>query len=116
MDYLADENVARRIVEWLRNRGDNVVYASEVRAGEIDSAWLQEAEAEHRLILTSDKDFGELIFRDRLNSYGVVLFRLEKLSVEARIRRLEQVWSIVEANPHGCFIVITPRRIRVRPL
>ncbi len=116
MNYLADENVARRIVQWLRGRGDDVKYASEERSGELDAVWLREAEAQQRLILTSDKDFGELVFRDRLNSHGVVLFRLEKLTVEARIKRLEQVWSIVEANPRGCFIVITPRRIRVRPL
>ena len=116
MYYLADENVARRIVEWLRQRGDNVLYASEERTGEIDAAWLREAEAERRLILTSDKDFGELIFRDGLNSHGVVLFRLEGLTVDARIKRMEEAWSIIEANPSGCFIVITPRRIRVRPL
>ena len=89
MNYLADENVARRIVEWLRQRGDNVLYASDECAGEIDAAWLREAEAERRLILTSDKDFGELIFRDGLNSHGVVLFRLERLTVDARIKRLE---------------------------
>ena len=116
MNYLADENVARRIVEWLRSRGDDVLYASEERCGEIDAAWLRIAEMNRRLILTSDKDFGELVFRDGLNSHGVVLFRLEKLNVDARLRRLERVWSVVEANPSGCFIVITPRRVRVRPL
>jgi predicted nuclease of predicted toxin-antitoxin system len=100
MKYLADENVARRIVEWLRSRGDDVLYAAEERAGEIDAEWLRQAETEARLILTSDKDFGELIFRDGLNSHGVVLFRLE---------------SVVEANPSGYLIVITPRRVRVRP-
>lgn len=68
MKYLADENVAARIVAWLRDRGDDVRYASEERPGELDSAWLHEAEAEERLIVTSDKDFGELVFRDRLNS------------------------------------------------
>jgi predicted nuclease of predicted toxin-antitoxin system len=116
MKYLADENVARRIVEWLRVRGDDVLFASEVRAGEIDEAWLQQAEAEQRLILTADKDFGELVFRDGLNSHGVILLRLEKLSLDGRLRRLNQAWSVVEANPKGCFIVISPRRIRVRPL
>jgi predicted nuclease of predicted toxin-antitoxin system len=116
MKYLADENVARRIVEWLRSRGEDVLYAAETGAGEIDAEWLREAEAHGRLILTSDKDFGDLIFRDGLNSHGVVLFRLEKLTMDARLKRLEQTWSVVEANPRGCFIVITPRRIHVRPL
>lgn len=70
MKYLVDENIASRIVAWLRNRGDDVRYASEERPGEIDAQWLHEAEAEQRLIVTSDKDFGDLVFRDRLNSHG----------------------------------------------
>jgi predicted nuclease of predicted toxin-antitoxin system len=81
MKYLADENVARRIVEWLRLRGDDVLFAPEDRAGASDEEWLQRAESEHRFIVTSDKDFGELVFRDRLNSHGVILMRLEKLSI-----------------------------------
>jgi predicted nuclease of predicted toxin-antitoxin system len=112
--YLADENVASRIVAWLRNRGDDVRHAAEERPGELDIKWLHEAEAEERLILTSDKDFGDLVFRDRLNSHGVVLLRLKNLSVDERLHRLEQCWSVVEANSIGCFIVITPHRVRVR--
>ena len=91
-------------------------YAAEERPGELDSQWLSEAEAEQRLILTSDKDFGELVFRDRLNSRGIVLLRLKDMSVDERLRRLAQCWSVVEANPIGCFIVITAHRTRVRPI
>ncbi|HVA49512.1 MAG TPA: DUF5615 family PIN-like protein [Pirellulales bacterium] len=116
MKYLADENIAAKTVAWLLNRGDDVRYAAEERPGELDSQWLREAEAEQRLILTSDKDFGDLVFRDRLNSRGVVLLRLKDLSIERRLRRLEQCWSVVEANPSGCFIVITRQRVRVRPV
>ena len=116
MKFLADENVARRIVEWLRGRGDDVLYAAGECAGEVDAEWLRRAEAEGHLLVSCDKDFGELIFRDGLNSHGVILIRLEKLSLDARLKRLAQVWSVVQANPTGCFIVITPRRVRVRPL
>ena len=77
MKYLADENVAAKIVAWLRNRGDDVRYAAEERPGELDREWLKEAEGEQRLILTSDKDFGELVFRDQLNSHGIILLRLK---------------------------------------
>ncbi|MGH7136678.1 MAG: DUF5615 family PIN-like protein [Pirellulales bacterium] len=114
MKYLADENVAARIVVWLRGRGDDVRYAAEERPGELDSEWLRQAEVEERLLLTSDKDFGELVFRDRLNSHGVVLLRLKDLGVDQRIKRLEKRWTVVEANSVGCFIVITPQRVRVR--
>jgi predicted nuclease of predicted toxin-antitoxin system len=93
MKFLADENVARRIVAWLRDQEQDVLFAVEEKPGAIDEEWLQKAEAEERLLLTSDKDFGDLVFRDGLNSHGVVLIRLEKLSMDARLKRLEQAWS-----------------------
>lgn len=116
MKYLADENVASRIVEWLRSLGHDVLYAAEECPGESDPAWLRRAEADRRLLVTSDKDFGELVFRDKLNSHGVVLLRLGDLSMDERLTRLNQTWPTVEAHPSGSFIVITTRRVRIRPL
>ncbi|HEX5442393.1 MAG TPA: DUF5615 family PIN-like protein [Pirellulales bacterium] len=114
MNFLADENIPARLVEWLRSLGNDVRFAAEEAPGEVDAVWLRQAEGEGRLLLTSDKDFGELVFRDRLNTHGVVLLRLKNLPVDQRLRRMEQTWSVVEANPAGCFIVITPQRVRVR--
>ena len=68
------------------------------------------------MILTSDKDFGELVFRDRLTTFGIILLRLDDLAAPAWVTRLQEVWSVVEANPSGCFIVVTTNRVRVRPL
>jgi predicted nuclease of predicted toxin-antitoxin system len=116
MKFCADENVARAIVIWLRDNGHDVLYASEAKPGSADSDWLDEAQKAGRMILTSDKDFGELIFRDRLNSHGVILLRMEHLTVKARIARLQLVWSVIEANPVGKFIVVTEKRVRVRSL
>ncbi len=116
LKLLADENIAADMVAWLRKLGCGVVYASEQPARAADVELLKSAEPEGRLIPTEDKDFGELVFRDRLNSHGVVLLRMGKLAIAKRIERLAEAWSIVESNPHGRFIVITAKRIRVRPL
>jgi predicted nuclease of predicted toxin-antitoxin system len=116
MRFFADENVARAIVQWLRAGNHDVLYAAELRPGEADRVWLSEAESQQRLILTSDKDVGELIFRDRLNGHGIILMRLEDLPISARLARLQEAWSVVEANSVGKFVVITERRVRVRNL
>jgi predicted nuclease of predicted toxin-antitoxin system len=116
MDLFADENIARPVVAWLRGRGHDVLYASEAHAGAPDSDWLARAEAEERLILTADTDFGELIFRDGLTSHGVVLLRLGTLTLSERLTRLDSAWPTVEANPSGKFIVITQAKIRIRDL
>jgi predicted nuclease of predicted toxin-antitoxin system len=116
MKFFADENVARPIVLWIRSAGHDVTYAAEIRPGEWDAVWLREAESQQRLVLTCDKDFGDMIFRDRMNSYGVVLLRMEEIPLARRIAHLETAWAVVEANPQGKFIVITDHKIRVRNL
>ena len=116
MKFFADENVARAIVQWLRDAGHDVCYAAEDKPGEVDTVWLQQSQAKERLLLTADKDFGALVFRDHLNSHGVVLLRMEELTIHERLVRLQTVWSIVEAHAIGKFMVITARRVRMRLL
>ena len=116
LKLLADENIAGDIVAWIREQGCEVLHASEHLTQEVDSVLLQTAEAEGRLLLTEDKDFGELVFRDRLNSHGVVLLRMGRLTIPNRIQRLAEAWSVVQSNPSGRFIVITEKKVRVRPL
>ena len=116
MKILADENVAKDIVGWLRSIGHDVLFAAEAQPGALDTDWTTRSEREQRLILTSDKDFGELVFRDGLTSHGIALLRLDDLTVSQILSRLQAVWSVVEANPSGHFIVITETRVRVRPM
>ena len=116
MRLLIDENVPKPISDWLRSQGHDLVLAGETAAGETDKHWLELAESEQRLVMTADKDFGELIFRDQLNSHGIILLRLHDLPIPDRLTRLQEVWSVIEANPSGRFIVVTTARVRVRPL
>jgi predicted nuclease of predicted toxin-antitoxin system len=114
MRFFVDENVPSSIVSWLTIEGHDVLIVPEPERGELDEHWLQVATVEQRLVLTSDKDFGELIYQRRMASYGVVLLRMGNLPVPHWIERLKETWAIIEANPLGRFIVITPYRVRVR--
>lgn len=116
MKLFADENVARAEVAWLRSRGHDVLYASEVKAGAADADWMARAETESRVLLTADKDFGDLIFRDGLTSHGVILLRLGDLGLTERLARLDVSWTTIETNTPGKFIVITATKIRIRDL
>jgi predicted nuclease of predicted toxin-antitoxin system len=116
MKLLADENVHALIVLWLREQQHDVLAATESLLGQPDSALLEVARREDRVIVTSDLDFGELVFNQRLATHGVVLLRMEDLPVADRLNRLAAAWSVVEANPQGYFIVITDVKVRVRPM
>jgi predicted nuclease of predicted toxin-antitoxin system len=116
MRFLIDEDVPKLMIDWLKGTGHDLLLAGELAPGQEDRHWLRQAEADERIIVTADKDFGELIFRDRLNSHGIVLLRLFDMVLADRLTRLQETWSIVESNPSRRFIVITSKRVRVRKL
>ncbi len=115
MKFLADENLHGDVVAWLRAQGKDVLSAAESLSGTSDEDLLSTARREARVLVTDDKDFGELVFHRRLLTHRVVLIRLETPSVAERLHRLAQIWSDIEAAP-GRFIVVTDRRVRVRGL
>ena len=63
----------------LRSRGHDLVWIEEETPGISDQAVLSRATSEERILLTSDKDFGDLVFRDELKApFGVILFRIRR--------------------------------------
>ena len=69
---------------------------SETLPGVEDGVLLQGAQQQERLLLTADLDCGELGFRERFTSHGVVLLRLEDLTLQERLARFHVVWSGLE--------------------
>jgi predicted nuclease of predicted toxin-antitoxin system len=63
MKLIADEGLDKPIVDVLRNAGFDVLYVLETNQGANDELILAIANSEHRILLTQDKDFGELVFR-----------------------------------------------------
>jgi predicted nuclease of predicted toxin-antitoxin system len=114
VNFLADENVDKQIADNLRLMGHNVDYVAEKDAGISDDEVLEMANEKTALLLTADKDFGELVFRQRRVTSGVVLIRLAGLSPT---RKAEIVVSAIKK--HGTelkdsFSVITSGSIRIR--
>jgi predicted nuclease of predicted toxin-antitoxin system len=87
MKLLANENVAAAVVDALRADGHDVVWIKEVGQGSTDDVVLALALAEDRVLLTFDKDFGELAFRlGCLATPGVILLRPRLRSPEYLVR------------------------------
>jgi predicted nuclease of predicted toxin-antitoxin system len=79
MRLLVNENVTGTVIEELRQRGHDVFSVKESMRSEKDDVILARAPAEERIVVTHEKDFGELAFRSRLPSAcGVILFRLSR--------------------------------------
>ena len=95
MNFLADESVDRPIVDELRLSGHRVWYIVKMEPGISDDAVLNLANKEAAVLLTADKDFGALIFRQRRLTAGVVLIRLAGLSPK---RKVEVAASAITAH------------------
>ena len=116
MDILADENVPGAAVARLRDAGHDVSWVSEDAPGTADPDVLERASNEDRLLVTFDKDFGDLAYRAGLRApSGVVLIRLPSMPPEELSRFIADSLA-TQVDWKGHFSVVTELGIRMRPL
>ena len=116
MRILADENFPGLAVEALRLRGHDVVWIRTDSPGVVDRDVLARAVIENRLLVTFDKDFGELAFRSRLPTKpGIVLFRIPPVS-PSHVAQVAVAVLESRDNWEGHFSVVEPDRLRLVPL
>ncbi|MGB3519435.1 MAG: DUF5615 family PIN-like protein, partial [Elainellaceae cyanobacterium] len=77
MRFLVDENTGVVVSRWLRNLGHEVFSVYEEARGTDDDTILQKAFDENWILITSDKDFGEKVYRDRQPHRGIIFLRLQ---------------------------------------
>jgi predicted nuclease of predicted toxin-antitoxin system len=114
MNFLADESLDRQIVDALRRDDHVVLYVAEMDPGISDDEVLDKAEKESAILITADKDFGELVFRQQRITNGVVLVRLAGLSSS---KKAEIVSTSIKKHLdaiQNAFSVISPSAIRIR--
>ena len=116
MRLLADENVARTLVVWLRETGQDVCWVNEDMKSALDEDILEAGANADRVLLTFDRDFGEHVFRHRARSAGVVFFRLDTRDVEQLMRIVKGWWNEIAEYAEDHFVVVTEKKLRVRPL
>jgi predicted nuclease of predicted toxin-antitoxin system len=111
---VADESIDRQIVERLRAGGHAVLFIAELEPGIEDEAVLARSRERDAILVTADKDFGELVFRQRLLHSGILLVRLAGLKPDAKAHL---VASVVDRHAEALrlgFSVLTKRAFRIR--
>ena len=114
MKFLADENLDRSVIQKLREAGHEVISVAEMEPGIPDEVVLGTANSQGAMLVTEDKDFGELVFRRSLVHQGVILLRLAGLPVAAKAELIVATLVKHEHELNGAFAVVTPRAIRIR--
>ena len=114
MKLIADEGVDQPIVSALRTEGFEVTYYAETNSGSMDEDILSHAQNTHTLLLTCDKDFGELVHRNRMVTAGVLLIRLAGLSASKKSQLVIDAIRDHGSEMLGKFAVIAPGQLRIR--
>lgn len=114
MKFIVDESTGESVVNELRRNGYDVKSVQKSSPGLDDLLILEFAINEGRIVVTNDKDFGELIYRSGLPHKGVILFRLHDESVANRVRMMRKVLQTHGSQIKDSFIVVSERKIRIR--
>ena len=116
MRFLVDASSDARIVGHLRSQGHDVTRIGADHPGNLqDRAVLAVAVAEQRILITDDRDFGELVFVHRQPHTGVIYFRLNTTLFVVRRERLEYVLA-THGDELDQFLIVTEHAVRVRRL
>jgi len=100
--FIADENIDSIIVETLRSNGHEVRYIVELARGADDEQIFQAASRSNELLITADKDFGEIVFRQKRVTQGVLLIRLSGLSPRTKAETVLAVWLSLTNTKRSC--------------
>jgi len=116
MRLLANENFHGKAVELLRSHGHDVLWIRTHSPGMKDRDVMELAAGEDRILITFDKDFGELAFRSAQSAVpGIILLRL---SAPGPDEMADKIFSALQSQKDWkrLFSVIEDSRIRTRPL
>jgi predicted nuclease of predicted toxin-antitoxin system len=116
MRFLADENLEKPIVDWLREKGYDVLYIAEKSQSIKDEKIINLARKENRILITNDKDFGELVFHHGQITSGIILIRSKDKSSEKKLKLVKQVLKEIKNKIRGNFIVVNENGIRIKKI
>jgi predicted nuclease of predicted toxin-antitoxin system len=110
--FLVDRCAGRRLAEWLRTQGHDVIASPEWGPDPGDRTLLQRATDEERILVSIDKDFGKFLFFQGQSHCGLV--RLPDVLVEERIRLMDVILTNYSSDlAEGAIITVRGDRIRI---
>jgi predicted nuclease of predicted toxin-antitoxin system len=117
ISFVADEHIPRPSIERLREAGHDVLSIRERHASMDDSSIIKLAQAENRLLISCDRDFGKLLFLRQMECrVGIVYLRLGDFSMT---EPADFILKYLASSPdifYGYFSVVDRERIRQRKI
>jgi predicted nuclease of predicted toxin-antitoxin system len=112
MRFLVDECAGPAVAEWLQTQGHEVFSVYDSARGMEDEKIVQKAYEENWILITTDKDFGEQVYRERKPHRGIVLMRLSDERAKVKIKVLSQLLASYADRLPDQFVVVTEEKVR----
>ena len=113
MKFIADESLEYSIVLYLRKQGFDVISVAKDFPSIKDKEILEKANQDSRIIITSDKDFGDLVFLNKLPHKGIVLLRFKSERVETKIKFLKSFLANYADKIVNKFTIVNEAKVRI---
>jgi hypothetical protein len=113
---IADESVNKNLIIALREAGHSLLSIAEESAGLSDEKIVIKSLIPPRIIISEDKDFGELVYHPKVSVIGVILLRYSLQNFHIIKERLLTFFTEYIDNLKGKFVVITFNKTRIRTL
>jgi predicted nuclease of predicted toxin-antitoxin system len=114
LKFLVDAGVGKKVESFLFESGFDFKSIREIDHRMKDSEILRLANSESRIVITMDKDFGELIFNSGLSHYGVLLLRLDDSNGEEKVETIKEIITKYESSLSNNFCVYQNSRLRIK--
>ena len=110
--FIADVNVEKILVDYLIGNGYDVKWIPDYNRKMFDDELLDLANREKRILITNDKDFGEITFLQRKLSMGIILIRVKGQKAEDKVKLFKKLLQNYRDKLLKHFTVITKEKIR----
>ena len=111
---IVDVGVGRIIEEWLSHQGIDVMAIGKINPEMTDASIVKLANTENAIIITMDKDFGELVYKDFSFHSGILLLRLEDAVAEEKLSVIQNIFPAHLDEIKNNFCVYQNGKLRIR--
>ena len=116
MKFLAEVNVEKSIVEEITTLGYDIKCVTSINPLMTDEDVLSTANSEDRILITNDKDFGEIVFRQQLIASGIILIRVVDQNTQDKVKLVKKLLIFYKDKIKNHFVVVSSNKFRSIPL
>jgi len=114
--FLANVNVEKPLIDFLNEKGFDIKWVTNIDKRMPDDRVCEIANSEQRIIITNDKDFGEIVFYQKKIVHGIILLRVNGQNSSEKIILLEKLLENYSDKIANHFVVLTKTKFRFIPL